>query len=105
MLGVNTCTGIRFFNPQQLIRCEASSNYTWFFFADKKTVLVARTLGEYEKVLPAHFLRIHRSDIINISHVRKHDNLGNLWLSDGTRLIVSKRRKVAVIKTLQSFVI
>ena len=106
IVGFATCKGTLFFNIRQIIRCEASNNYTRFHFIDQKMLVVAKTLGEYETSLPSQFfLRIHRSDIINISHINKHDNHGNMWLSDGTRLTVSKRRKARVIKALQSFIL
>lgn len=106
ILGFATCNGTFFFKSGQIIRCEAKNNYTRFHFIDHKMLLVAKTLGEYETSLPSQlFLRIHRSDIINISHVKKHDKSGNLWLSDGTRLTVSKRRKASVVKALQSFIL
>ena len=106
ILGFATCKGTLFYNPGQIIRCEAKSNYTRFHFIDHKMLVVAKTLGDYENSLPSQFfLRIHRSDIINISHIRKHDSLGNLWLSDGTRLTVSKRRKARVIKALKFLIL
>ena len=106
MPGFVNCDETHFFNTTQIMRCEASSNYTRFHFNDQKMLVIAKTLGEYEASLPPQlFLRIHRSDIINISHVKKHDHLGNLWLSDGTRLTVAKRRKAKVIKALQSFIL
>jgi two-component system LytT family response regulator len=106
IIGFATCNGTFFFNSKQIIRCEAKNNYTRFHFIDQKMLVVARTLGDYENSLPSQFfLRIHRSDIINISHIRKQDNHGNMWLSDGTRLTVSKRRKARVTKALRSFIL
>jgi two-component system, LytTR family, response regulator len=106
ILGFTTCKGTLFYSPGEIIRCEAKSNYTRVHFIDQKMLVVAKTLGNYENSLPAQFfLRIHRSDIINIAHIRKHDNLGNLWLSDGTRVTVSKRRKARVAKALRSFIL
>ena len=106
ILGFSTSNGTYFFKSGQIIRCEAKSNYTRFHFIDQKMLVVAKTLGDYESSLPSQFfLRIHRSVIINISHIRKHDNHGNLWLSDGTRLTVSKRRKAQVTKALQSLIL
>jgi two-component system, LytTR family, response regulator len=106
IIGFATCDGTFFFNYGQIIRCDAKSNYTRFHFIDRKMLIVAKTLGDYENSLPSQFfLRIHRSDIINISHIRKQDNHGNMWLSDGTRLTVSKRRKARVTKALQSYIL
>ena len=106
MLGFVNCDGAHFFNAKQIIQCEASSNYTPFHFNDQNIFLIAKTLGKDKASLPSPlFLRIHRSAIINISHVRKRANLCNLCLSDGIHMTVAKRRKVKVIIALSSFIL
>lgn len=101
--GLATCGESSSLDFKQIIRCKAKNNYTHFYFMGQRRLVVARTLGDYENSLPSQlFVRIHRSDIINISHVRKHDKHGNMWLSDGTRLAISKRRKSRVLKILQA---
>jgi two-component system, LytTR family, response regulator len=56
--------------------------------------LVCRTLGYFEeRFVAANFIRIHRSEMINKNFIAKYSRDGMLWLTDGSRLIVSRRRK------------
>jgi two-component system LytT family response regulator len=66
-------------------------------FANGRSYLVGRPLKEIEARLdPARFVRIHRSVIIHLPHVREvvpqGGNRYRLSLSDGTRVIVSRTR-------------
>jgi two-component system LytT family response regulator len=70
-LAISSSEGIYFYNPDQIIRLEAESNYTRFFFIDKKPLIVAKTLGEYEEMLLPHgFLRTHRTHLVNRTYVQ-----------------------------------
>ena len=101
VIQVQTSSGSFYFSPKEIIRCNASNNYTWFYLTDKRKLLVAKTLGKYEITLSANnFIRIHRACIINRLHIAKVGMYGNVWLTDGTRLTISKRRRTAVYETL-----
>ncbi|MGE5499056.1 MAG: LytR/AlgR family response regulator transcription factor [Syntrophothermus sp.] len=51
---------------------QAESEYSNIITADEKKLLVRRLLKEWEEMLPSrHFLRIHRSTIINIEYIKK----------------------------------
>jgi two-component system LytT family response regulator len=56
-----------------LLKCIiAEGNYSFIFYADKPRALVSKTLQEWEELLPEkHFLRIHRSTIVNFEYVEK----------------------------------
>ncbi len=67
--------------------------------AGGKSYLVGRTLKELEQRLdPERFVRIHRSAIVQTSHIREviaeDGSRFRLSLSDGTRVIVSRARAV-----------
>ena len=54
----------------QIMRCEADSNYTHFFLNDSKTFTSSRTLKEYEHILSDHeFIRVHKSHIVNRNYI------------------------------------
>ncbi len=100
-IAVNTNSGEFRFSPIEIIRCQASNNYTWFHLTGKRKVLVAKTLGKYELALTDNnFIRIHRTDIINKLYISRVDKYGAIWLTDGTCLTVSKRRRNIVYQTL-----
>ncbi|MCY7292667.1 MAG: LytTR family transcriptional regulator [Ferruginibacter sp.] len=88
-------------STEEIIRCQASSNYTWFYFKDKTPLLIAKTLGIYAHFLEENdFIRIHQSHVINRAYINRMDANGEIWLTDGTKYVVSKRRKKMVKKQM-----
>lgn len=101
-LAISSSEGIYFYNPSQIIRLEAESNYTRFFFTDKKPLVVAKTLGEYEEMLAPHgFLRTHRTHLVNRSYVQSFMPEGFLLMKDNSKVEISRRRKEEVLGTLR----
>jgi len=63
---------------QDIVYCEAQSNYTEFHLAAHRTILVAKTLKDCEEqLLPRGFFRIHRSHLINLAHLKEVVREGN----------------------------
>lgn len=56
-----------------LLKCiTAEGNYSYIVYADKPRALVSKTLQEWEELLPEkHFVRIHRSAIVNFDYVEQ----------------------------------
>ena len=76
---------------------------TRFFFSNHKPVLVSKTLKEYEELLNAHdFIRVHKSYLVNRAFVQHMDREGILWLTDGSHILVSRRKKEEVMKELMA---
>jgi two-component system LytT family response regulator len=102
-LALSTTEGVFFFIPSEIIRLEGESNYTRFHFASQKPMLVSRTLKEYEEILAEHdFIRAHKSHLVNKKFVKHLDKEGLLWLTDGSHIIVSRRKKEEVLKELSN---
>ncbi len=81
---------------QDIVRCEAQSNYTDIYLKDRTKLTACKTLREYEELFASHnFFRIHHSYIINLHHLRKYvkGKGGYVILSDGKELEVSVRKK------------
>jgi two-component system, LytTR family, response regulator len=94
---LRTSSGTLIISSLEIVRCQASSNYTWFYFANKSPLLIAKTIGTYINVLEENdFIRIDRSHVINRVYINRMDEKGKIWLTDGTKYIVSKRRKQMV---------
>ena len=101
-LRLQTPKGRLFFAPDSIIRLESESNYTYVHFADRKPLLVAKVLREFEAMLePFGFVRIHRSHIINPDHITHVDAAGSVCLADDFTASVSRRRRRAVEAALQ----
>lgn len=102
-LALPTREGIFFLMPAEIIRCEAAGNYTKFFITDDRRHLTSRTLGEYDDLLsPYHFIRTHKSHLVNKAFISYVDHGGFVILKDNTRVEVSRRRKEEVIGLLKS---
>ena len=76
-----------------IVRLEADRNYTRFVLADGRTLLMARTLGSFEKELPTVFFRANKSVLVNRLHIKV---FAKDWLEmiDGFGVVVARRRKI-----------
>ncbi len=101
-LALPTVDGIRFFLPQDIIRCEGMSNYTKFYFSNHHSITTSKTIKEYEEILiPHNFMRIHKSHLINSDFVSGYSSeSSNLVMKDGSQVEVSRRRKKEVLQDL-----
>lgn len=100
-LALSTSEGVFFFEPGNIIRLEGEGNYTRFYFSDQKPILVSRTMKEYEDILTEHgFIRAHKSHLVNKKFARHLDKEGMLWFTDGSHIVVSRRKKEEVMREL-----
>jgi two-component system LytT family response regulator len=68
--------------------------------------MVSKTLKEYEELLSdSGFLRIHKSSIINLLHLKKlHIDDGVLaQMEGGTKLVVSRRRTAELVEKAKQY--
>jgi|SRR5678809_257927 Response regulator of the LytR/AlgR family len=95
--------GYEFIDVASIIYCEAQGAYTKVFIAEKKTILISRTLGDVEELLPVElFQRIHHSTIVNVSYISQflRTDGGYLVLKNGEKLSVSKAKKEMLMARL-----
>ena len=60
--------GYEFVEVSHIIYCQAEGAYTKVFLDNKKYILVSKTLGDIEELLPADiFQRIHHSSVVNLN--------------------------------------
>jgi len=104
-IAVPTANGLIFISLNQLLRCEADGVYTKLVVKASSPVLTTRNLGEYEKILlpSAGFLRIHHSVIVNMNEVARYirGDGGQVIMSDGTRVDVSRRKKIEFMNWIE----
>lgn len=101
-LAVPTVSGALFFSPSAIIRLEGEGNYTQFYLTGDKKYLSAKTMKDYEEILiQHHFIRIHKSHLVNKNFIESYQNEGAVVLKDGTILPVSRQRKQEVAAALK----
>ncbi len=102
-IALPSLNGIEFVKLNDIVRCEAESNYTVFYLINGEKIVVSKTLKEYEDILSRNnFFRIHKSVIINIKYLKKYikGDGGTVIMEDGTELAVSRRRKDGFLEAL-----
>ncbi len=95
-LTLPSSNGLSFVKISDIIYCEANSNYTHFFLADGRKIIVCQTLKEYELLLSPHrFFRIHHAYLINLEAIQQYvaGDGGHVIMNNDAILDVSKRRK------------
>jgi two-component system, LytTR family, response regulator len=94
---------IKYVEMQEIVRLQAESNYTRIFLSGNKVFVSAKTLKEYDELLQAyHFLRVHKSHLVNPAHISSYDRVGVLNMSDGSKVEVSRRKKDILQKALKA---
>lgn len=92
--------GIHYFSPEQIIRLEAESNYTFIFIDQQKPIIMAKVLGAYEAMLsPFGFIRTHRSHLINTRHIQSIDH-DRIVMDDMSEAEISRRKRKEVLEVL-----
>ena len=83
-----------------MMRCEAER--TKCHIKKGEHVMSSRTLNSYEKFLSNNdLLRVHRSHIVNVAHIRAVTAMDEMLFSDDSKVEVSRRRKGEVMNALR----
>jgi two-component system LytT family response regulator len=99
-LALPSMEGLVFINVEDIIYCEASSNYTTFHLADGQKHIVSKTLKEYDDLLSErNFFRVHNAYLINIKAIKKYvkGDGGYVIMDNDVSIDVSKRKKDAFL--------
>lgn len=85
-----------FVNIKDIIRCEGWQKYTKIFCRGGETYISSYNIGVFKEMLiPYGFYIIHKSHLVNISHIAKYHMDGTLVMSDESVAPVSRRRRDA----------
>jgi two-component system, LytTR family, response regulator len=102
-IALPTMQEIRYVKVNEIIRCEASNNYTTFHFNDGEKLLVCKTLKEFSELLaPYDFRRTHQSHLVNFHYVKSllREDGGKLLLDSHEKIPISRQNMEAVKKAL-----
>jgi len=104
-IALPTQEGFIFTGVNDIVRLEAKGNYTIIYTTDGHKHISAKTIQQYEKVLPGNqFFRIHNSHMINLSYIKKYHKGrgGEVEMADGMLLEVAVRRKDAFLELFKA---
>ena len=95
--------GYEFVDVSAIIYCSAEGAYTKVLMTDKKNMLISRTLGDVEELLPPEmFQRIHHSSLVNVEYISQflRTDGGYVVLKNWEKLSVSKAKKEMLMARL-----
>jgi two-component system LytT family response regulator len=95
--------GFTIVKVREILRCEGERNYSRIFFKTGNSVLVSRTLLDFDNLLVPHgFFRIHRSHLISLKDVNRYlkTDGGMVEMTDKTQLPVSPKFKDELLTRL-----
>jgi len=93
--------GVEFIPIDNILYCQADGSYTHFVIEGMSTIVVGKTLKNYEDVLLGEgFYRCHKSYIVNLKSIVRLDKEGYLNLTDGAKIQVTKSKKEELIRLI-----
>ena len=102
-IALHTMDKIVISDIKDIVRCEASGNYTTFYLINGEKVMVTKTLKEYDELLSDHqFIRTHQSHLANANLIKEYVKTegGYLLMVDESNVPVSVRKRSEVIQYL-----
>ncbi|MFM7683361.1 MAG: LytR/AlgR family response regulator transcription factor [Bacteroidota bacterium] len=104
-LVLKTQESVHVVDLNEIIRCEADKNYTFFYLSSGKKILVSRTLKDFELLLSNHgFFRVQQSHLINIEYIARYDKSegGSVIMKDGAAVPLSTAKKDQFFQLLEN---
>jgi two-component system LytT family response regulator len=101
---LNTSNSMHVVDINNIIRCESDENYTYFITNDDQSILVSKTLKEFDELLtPNGFCRVHQSHLVNMYQVSSYEKGpgGMIIMKNKDKVPVSGRRKDYFLKSLE----
>ncbi|MFT4534749.1 MAG: two-component system LytT family response regulator [Saprospiraceae bacterium] len=98
--------GFKMIKIDDIIYCEADSNYSKIHLLNEGPIVVSKTLKYFDNLLHSHgFFRVHQSKLINVNYIENYSRIdgGIVTLSNGANIMVSRANKKTFEAFLSSF--
>lgn len=107
-IAISTNDGISLINLDEILYIKAEGSYSDIFLTENRKIFTSKRLIDFEKLEQmGPFLRIHRSHIVNATHIHKitKQDRSTIILSNGDELSVAQDKKNALLNmmNLESF--
>ncbi len=104
-ISVPDMEGMELIPYSDILYCKSDGNYTELILSDRKKT-ASKTLKYFDESLPPEqFIRIHKSFLINLEHVRRYLKVGGgeLVMKNGDILPVSRNNRQNILNLMQNF--
>jgi two-component system, LytTR family, response regulator len=105
-IAIHNHDSIHLISFDDIVYCKSDGNYTEIHLVDSRCVLASKTLKSIAMSLPGeYFVRIHKSYLINILHIKKYlkKGYGELIMSSNDLLPVSRNHQQEILKIIQTY--
>ena len=95
-IALQTAKETRFVEPDKIVRCESSNNYTTFFLVSNEKIMTSKPIFEYEEMLKDYgFVRCHQSHLVNKTFIKSwiKEEGGYLLMEDNAQIPISRQKK------------
>ncbi len=105
-IALTTNDGMIFVPTNEILYCEAESNYTKVVLANGKKVVVSKVLKDIDEALSGpDFCRVHSSFLINVNRIKKYvrGDGGYLIMDDDANISISRNRRQEFMELFSKF--
>ncbi len=105
-IALTTGDGMIFVPTQDILYCQAESNYTSVVLAGGKKIVVSKVLKDIDEALSGpDFFRVHNSYLINLNHISKfvRGDGGYVIMADGATVSISRSRRQEFMELFEKF--
>jgi two-component system LytT family response regulator len=90
-----TLEGFEVIKMEDIVYLQGNGNFTDIYLVDRSKKMVCRFLKHFSEILPYPFMRVHKSYIINLRHVKSYHKSGGgyVMLSNGCEIDISPTYK------------
>lgn len=99
-VAIPTEKGVDLVKSDDIIMFRSLDGYTSIMLKSGKEMLSSKRLKYFETKLDAHFVRMHRSTIINTTFIKQYHKVGFVILNDGQELPVGRKYKKDIEKLM-----
>lgn len=94
-----------FLNTNEIVCCEANTNYTNIYNSKGERYLSTKNLKEFEELLnPKQFFRCHKSWLINLNYIKKYSKSDlTITLSNDMNIDLAVRKKEEFLQLFNRF--
>ena len=105
-IALTTGDGMIFVPTQDIIYCQAESNYTSVVLTGGRKILVSKVLKDIDEALSGpDFFRVHNSWLINLNQIAKfvRGDGGYVVMQDGATVSISRSRRQEFMELFEKF--
>jgi len=101
---LRTFDSIHLIHARDIICCESDGSYTIFHLLNGNNIIVSNRLKEYDEMLnDCGFFRVHKSFLINLSHIIRFEKSdgGHIILTNDIKVPVASRRREQLLELFE----